>query len=232
MLLRIETERPLMISSMSEIETSQTFSRGLDVLQLLASTPLGHTPSQLASELGLSRTIVYRLVNTLLAHRLVRRTAEGALVMAPGALPLTEHVLGSLGQMSRTILADLARESGAAAHFYVADGDDILAVAVEEPPFAALNLSYRVGSRTPQGRGAVGLAIAAASRGESEIFESEGKLVPGAHGIVASLPTLDGLPAAVGVVTLAGLETPEMRTSVLHAAHQLIEQFARQSRIR
>lgn len=215
-----------MISTMPEAEISQTFSRGLDVLLLLASTSQGQTPSQLAVELGLSRTVVYRLVNTLLEHRLVRRTIDGAIVMAPGALPLTQHVLSSLGQTSRSVLATLARESGAAAHLYVADGDEILAVAVEEPPFTNLNLSYRVGSRTPQGRGAVGQAIAAAARGESAIFESEGKVMPGAHGIVASLPNLDGLPAAVGLVTLAGQETPQMRASLSGATEQLMTLFA------
>lgn len=215
-----------MIGLMSEIETSQTFSRGLDVLRLIASSPHGHTPSQLSSELELSRTIVYRLINTLLAHRLVRRTDEGVFVMAPESMRLTEHVLSSLRQSSRLILADLAQASGASAHIYVAEGDEIVAVAVEEPPLVAMNLSYRVGSRTPLNRGAVGQAIQAAARGESGIFESEGKLVPGAHGIVASLPHLDGLPAAIGVVTLAGLETPEMREHVHEAARLLSAQLA------
>lgn len=213
---------------MADSETSQTFSRGLDVLQLLASTPHGRTPSQLASELGLSRTIVYRLLNTLVAHRLVRRTDSGAIVMAPGSLALTEHVLGSVRQATRTVLADLAREAGATAHFSVADGDDILAVAVEEPPATTFHLAYRVGARTARDLGALGDAIAASARGEWGTFESRGQLMPGAYGIVASLPELDGPAAAIGLVTLAGQETPRMREILSAAARQLTQEFERQ----
>lgn len=213
---------------MADSETSQTFSRGLDVLQLLASSPHGRTPSQLATELKLSRTIVYRLVNTLVEHRLVRRADSGAIVMAPGSLALTEHVLGAIRQATRTVLADLAREAEATAHFSVADGDDILAVGVEEPPATTFHLAYRVGARTPRDRGALGDAIAASARGEWGIFESRGQLIPGAYGVVASLPELDGPPAAIGLVTLSGQETPRMRDILGTAARDLTAEFKRQ----
>ncbi|MBM9461768.1 helix-turn-helix domain-containing protein [Nocardioides sp. zg-536] len=206
---------------MAAAETSQTFSRGLDVLQLLASSPHGRTPSQLAAELGLSRTIIYRLVATLVEHRLVRRAPDGTVSMAAGALALTQHVLGSVRESTRVALADLAREAGATAHFSILDGEDILAVAVEEPPFTTFHVSYRVGARTPRDRGALGVAIAAAARGEEGMFESEGQLVPGAHGIVVSLPRVPGPPAALGLVTLAGQESAAMRQALRTAAARL-----------
>lgn len=214
-----------MIGSMVSAETSQTFSRGLDVLQLLASSPLGRTPSQLAAELSLSRTVIYRLVNTLIEHRLVRRTDAGAIVMAPGALALTENVLGSMQHSVNATLAELAAECEATAHFCVADGDDILAVAVEEPPATTFHLAYRVGSRTPRGLGALGTAIAAAQRGEAGVFESEGQLMAGAYGMVASLPGLGGPPAAIGLVVLAGQESEWMRERLTVAAQRLTDAF-------
>lgn len=210
-----------MIGIMAATEISQTFSRGLDVLRVIAGSAQGRTLAQLAAELTLSRTIVYRLVNTLIAHRLVRRTEEGTFVVAPGSLALTEHVFGSLRNSLSTILADLAREAGATAHFSVADGDDVLAVAVEEPPHTTFHITYRVGARTARDRGALGAAISAALNGESGVFESEGQLTPGAHGIVASLPSVGGLPAALGLVTLAGQETPQMREALIASANQL-----------
>lgn len=212
---------------MADSETSQTFSRGLDVLKLLAGSPLGRTPSQISSELQLSRTIVYRLVNTLLQHGLVRRGEDGTVAMAPGALALTEHVLGAVRQSVRAVLADLARDAEATAHFSVVDGEDILAVAVEEPPFTTFHLSYRVGARTPRRRGALGDAILAAERGESALFESEGKLIPGAYGIVASLPGVDGPPSALGLVTIAGQQNDHMRRMLRDAADRLSREFAR-----
>ncbi len=204
-------------------DTSQTLSRGLDVLKVLASSPHPRTPAQLATELGLSRTIIYRLVGTLVEHGLVRRGADGAVGISVGALILTRNVLGSVREATRDILEDLAREAEATAHFCVADGDDVLAVAVVEPPFTTFHVAYRVGARTARGQGALGEAIEAAARGQGGLFESEGKLVAGAHGVVAALPGLPGPPAAVGVVTLVGAETSAMVTAVRRAAARLRE---------
>ncbi|MGH8880798.1 MAG: helix-turn-helix domain-containing protein, partial [Stackebrandtia sp.] len=179
------------------------------------------TPAQLATELGLSRTIIYRLVGTLVEHGLVRRAADGTVSISAGALVLTQHVLGSVREATREILEELAGEAAATAHFCVADGEDVLAVAVVEPPFTTFHVAYRVGSRSTRGQGALGEAIEAARRSEGGIFESAGRLVPGAHGIVAALPGLPGPPAAVGVVTLVGQQTPAMVEAVRAAAVRL-----------
>ena len=149
-------------------DTSQTLSRGLDVLTLLASSPRARTPAQLAAELGLSRTIIYRLVGTLIEHGLVRRAADGAVGISAGALVLTQHVLGSVREATRDILEDLAREVEATAHFCAADGEDVLAVAVVEPPFTTFHVVYRVGARTARGQGALGEAVEAARRGRTD----------------------------------------------------------------
>ena len=54
-------------------ETSQTLDRGLRVLEVLAGTPGGLTITALAAEVGVNRTVVYRLVATLEGHGLARR---------------------------------------------------------------------------------------------------------------------------------------------------------------
>jgi DNA-binding IclR family transcriptional regulator len=46
-------------------ETSQTLDRGLTLLTLLADHPEGMRVSEIAAELGIGRTVVYRLVVTL-----------------------------------------------------------------------------------------------------------------------------------------------------------------------
>ncbi|NBO46554.1 MAG: HTH domain-containing protein, partial [Actinobacteria bacterium] len=45
-------------------ETSQTLDRGLLVLEVLAKAEGGRTVTQIAQELGISRTVVYRLLAT------------------------------------------------------------------------------------------------------------------------------------------------------------------------
>lgn len=43
-------------------ETSQTLDRGLRVLSVLADSPEGLTVTEVAAALGVSRTVVYRLI--------------------------------------------------------------------------------------------------------------------------------------------------------------------------
>ncbi|TCJ96482.1 IclR family transcriptional regulator [Nocardia alba] len=202
-------------------ETSQTLSRGLDVLALVCASDTGLTPAQIAAELELSRTIVYRLVGTLVEHRLVRRNADGLLSAGLGTLALTQNFAPTLRQGSHEILETLAEELGATAHLSIADGDEALAVAVVEPRSTTFHVSYRPGSRTPLELGAVGQALLAARHGERKTFASEGKIVAGACGIVASLPGISGLACALGVVTLAGTDTAGWDARVRAAAVEL-----------
>lgn len=207
-------------------ETAQTLSRGLDVLMLLAATPTGLSPSQIAADLGLSRSIIYRLVSTLVDYNLVRRGADGQLTVGLGALRLTENLHPSLREATRDVLEVLAEEAHATAHFVVADGDEALAVAVVEPQRTTFHVGYRVGSRTPLGVGAIGRALLAAREGHGGVFASEGELIPGAYGVVVPVLNMPGIVAAVGVVTLAGAATETTPASVEKAASALEDMFA------
>ncbi|MGI9136173.1 MAG: helix-turn-helix domain-containing protein, partial [Candidatus Nanopelagicales bacterium] len=53
-------------------ETSQTLDRGLRVLEALADAPEGLTVTELATQLDIGRTVVYRLVVTLEQHAFLR----------------------------------------------------------------------------------------------------------------------------------------------------------------
>ncbi|SDE03607.1 DNA-binding transcriptional regulator, IclR family [Paracoccus isoporae] len=202
-------------------DSAQTLNRGLDVLELLASSRQGRTITQIAADLGLSRTIVYRLATTLVDRGLLHRDSDGLHTVGLGTLRLGENVLPALRESTRPALEKLAERAAATAHFCVADGPDVLAVSVVEPSSTTFHVAYRVGSRTPAGLGALGRAVAAAAEGRSETFESVGALVPGAHGIVTSLPGLKAVAAAIGVVTLAGAETEVMRQAVEDCAREL-----------
>ncbi|MGI5320934.1 IclR family transcriptional regulator [Actinomadura nitritigenes] len=202
-------------------ETSQTLSRGLDVLRLLAGPEAPLSTARIAAELGLSRAIVYRLVSTLAEHGLVRRNPDGSLAIGLGALQLTQNLHAGLRDTANEYLDRLANEAGATAHLVVADGDDALALAVVEPRGTTFHVAHRVGSRTPLGVGAAGKALVAAREGRGGLFFSEGELTPGAYGISAPLPRVRGIAAAVGIVTLAGNATPVMRELVERTALEL-----------
>ena len=72
--------------------TLQTLDRGLAVLATLADAPLGLKPAELAQRLDVHKAIAYRLVATLETHGLVRRLADGRVVLGAGLIPLAAKV--------------------------------------------------------------------------------------------------------------------------------------------
>lgn len=211
---------------MAAADSSQTLSRGLDVLKYVAAAGVPPTQTQVAADLGLNRTVVYRLVGTLVDHGLVRRTEDGRLSIGIGALSLTENFYPALRDAAHPVLERLAEDLGATAHLVVADGEESVAVCVVEPRSTDFHIAYRPGSRHPLSRGALGEALHAAIAGEEGLFISHGQLTPGATGVVASVPGLPGLPAAIGVVTLSDLGWEAFPGRVQAAVAEISEALA------
>ena len=73
-------------------ETSQTLDRGLRVLEVVAESADGLTVTELASALGIGRTVIYRLVVTLEQHALLRRSPDGKCRLGLGVLAMGRQV--------------------------------------------------------------------------------------------------------------------------------------------
>ncbi|QBR93819.1 IclR family transcriptional regulator [Nocardioides euryhalodurans] len=217
-------------------ETSQTLDRGLRVLSVLAGTPTGLTVTELASTIGVNRTVVYRLVSTLEQHALVRRDRTGRLHVGLGVLHLSAAVQPVLRDAATPVLRELAETVGCTAHLTIADGEDALALAVIEPSWTDFHVSYRVGARHPLDRGAAGRAILL-GRGDPRAgattdvahggdprpsyVATTGELQPGARGLAAPVRGVDGLEASVGIVTLDDLDVDLLGPTVQGAAAAL-----------
>ncbi len=201
-------------------ETSQTLDRGLRVLRTLAATPGGLTITALAAQLGVNRTVVYRLVATLEQHGLARRDAGGRLHVGLGVLALTRGLQPVLRELAGPVLRTLAEEVGCTAHLTVADGGEALAIAVVEPSWTDYHVAYRVGARHPLEQGAAGKAILLGrSAAEKETFvETVGEIQAGARGVAAPLLAVEGLEASVGIVSLSDLDAREVGPRVVAAA--------------
>ena len=116
-------------------ETSQTLDRGLTLLTLLADHPEGMRVSEIAAELGIGRTVVYRLVVTLEKHALLRRAADGRCHVGLGLIGLARQVQPLLREAALPPLRRLADTTTATAHLTITDGaDGLVVVAVVEPP--------------------------------------------------------------------------------------------------
>lgn len=204
-------------------ETSQTLDRGLRVLDVLASSADGLTVTELAAQLAVNRTVVYRLVTTLEQHALVRRGSRGRLHVGLGALRLASAVQPVLRDLAVPVLRRLAESVGCTAHLTVTDGDEALALAVVEPSWTDFHVAYRIGSRHPIDQGAAGKAILISRNGDSAAYAvTSGELQSGAHGLAAPVRGVEGLEASVGIVTLDGaIDAAVVAPRVIEAAAQV-----------
>ncbi len=201
-------------------ETAQTLDRGIRILRLLGAAPHGLSVAELATEIGVGRAVVYRLVATLERHSLVRRDADGRIRLWLGLLDLAHDVQPHLRDIAYPPLRALAEDVGATAHLTVADGGEGLALAVAEPSWTDLHVAYRVGSRHPLGQGAAGRAILLARdpAATERYAATVGELQDGAYGVAAPIRGVPGLQASVGVVALRELRAEEVGPRVAAAA--------------
>ena len=138
---------------------SQTLARGLTALQLVAASPTGLTMQELADQVGVHRTIAYRLLTTLSQFRLVAKGEDGRFRPAAGLAVLGASFDHSVRQLSLPTLRALADELGTTVSLLVAEGDQQVAIAVIVPTHVAYQLSFHEGSRYPLNRGAAGIAL-------------------------------------------------------------------------
>ena len=204
-------------------ETSQTLDRGLRVLELLADAPEGLTVTEIAARLGVSRTVVYRLVVTLEQHGLLRRGADGRARTGLAILTLARHVQPLLRESASGTLRRLADATGSTTVLTVAEGDEGLIVAAAEPSRSELHVTLKVGSRSPLERTAAGRAILAARHhvpldpawvvgaGEPE----------GAWSIASPLVGIAGVEAAVSVVRVGEGDPTSVGPGVVAAATEV-----------
>ena len=183
-------------------ETSQTLDRGLLVLEVLARAEDGKTVTQIAQDLGISRTVVYRLLATLEQHALVRRGSDGRTRPGMVLLGLARTVQADLREAAMPQLRRLADGAVATASLWLADGDDIVTVATVMPAGTdGHQPSQRLGSRRARGAGAVDLAIADTESMTSPRWHiSHDDPGFGATTFAAGLAGVAGLGAAIGIV--------------------------------
>jgi DNA-binding IclR family transcriptional regulator len=215
----------------SAVGQSQTLSRGLRMLRVLATHPDGLTASELAAELETHRQGVYRLLGSLLDERLVSRETNGRYVLGLGLLDLASAVRPRLQEIAARELRILADELQATAALTVRDGDEAVVAVVVEPRHTDMHLTYRQGLRHPVGIAASGIAILAGNQpapGERPQVTaaralgyavSTGELLAGATGVAApiAIPGRD-VEASISAVWTGQRDPAAAAESVMRTA--------------
>ncbi len=219
-----------MTATSAPAPASQTLSRGIRMLEILAEAEGPRTIAELATDLGVHRSIAYRILRTLESHRLVIRDDSGRVHGAPGLAVLARGVQRDLQSAALPELTTLANELGMCAFIAVWDQPDCTTLVTVEPRHVHAAVVQRPGTRHPFGHGAPGIAMQStltesqwnASDQETpyrkNAIEARGlgyatsldEVIPGLSSVAAPINVPGQLPAAVAVVYSTGSSTNEI----------------------
>ena len=221
---------------------SQTLSRGIRVLEILADTAEPMSIVALAAALDVHRSIAYRILRTLEDHGLVVRDPAGQVRLGARLAALARGVSRDLQAASLPVLTRIANELGMTAFVAVLDQGEIFTLVSIEPRQAHATVAQQPGTRHPLNMGAPGIAIQSglsatewAALGQSETRRSEAgevaalgyasshnEVIPGLSSIAVPLLVPGDSPASLAVVYISSRHSPADIGAVLTAAARTI----------
>jgi DNA-binding IclR family transcriptional regulator len=212
---------------MAEAPASQTLSRGIRILEILADARDPLTIDEVARRLDVHRSVAYRLLRTLEDHGLVSRDGSGRVELGSRLAALAAGVAHDLQAEALPELTEVANDLAMTCFLAVLDRDECVTLVSVEPRHAVASVAQRPGSRHPVAVGAPGKAILslvppaqwpdvapalaaqvadAAARG---FAQSHDEVIPSLRSVAVPLALRGRPPAAVAVVYLASAHTPE-----------------------
>ena len=209
-------------------ETSQTLDRGLLVLEVLARADDGRTVTEIAHDLGISRTVVYRLLATLEQHALVRRSSDGRTRPGMGLLGLARTVQADLRDAALPVLRTLSETVAGTTHLWLREEEDVVTVAtVFHAGSTEATQAQRVGSRRHRSASAVDHACEdVPAVGPIRWHVGHDDPAIGCTTFAVGLRGVAGLTAAIGAVRcdgqLSARQTAYVGDSAVRAAAEVI----------
>jgi len=201
---------------------SQTLSRGLRVLEIIGESDAPLSVAALADELGIHRSMVYRLLKTLEQHGFVKKNPSGGLELGMRISSLARGVSKGMQEATAPELAALAEELEMTAFLVSYDGESAVTLRSAEPLNAQTTVAKKPGTRHSIDRGAPGHVIRSqldpftypAQRFES----SQDEVLLGIASIAVPLVIPGNPPSALAVLYLPQLVDAEQIADALTAA--------------
>jgi DNA-binding IclR family transcriptional regulator len=207
---------------------SQTLSRGIRILEVLADARAPLSIDDIAARLEVHRSVAYRLLRTLEDHGLVERDPSGRVELGARMAALAAGVAHDLQAEALPELTAVAGDLGATSFLAVLDHDECVTLSSVEPRHAVNPVAQRPGTRHPVTRGAPGKAIlsllpesswpADVSRGLAEevrdaasrgFATSHDEVIPSLRAVAVPLAVRGRGPAAIAVVFVASTHSDE-----------------------
>ena len=194
---------------------SQTLDRGLRVLEHITESLTPLTVAEVARDVGMHRSITYRMLRTLEDHGLIARDELGRFQAGAGLAVLAGRFTPALRAVAGRHLLKLAVATEKTAFLVVRHGDEAVTIEVVEPPAAAAHVSYRPGLRHPITTGAPGIALLAGepphaderpavTQARSLGWESTSEVIEGFRAVAAPVIDASGVCRAAIAVVFAG----------------------------
>ncbi|MCO4257235.1 IclR family transcriptional regulator [Pseudarthrobacter cellobiosi] len=227
----------------AQASPSQTLSRGIRALEILAAAEAPLTIAELADAMGVHRSVAYRILRTLEDHSLLVRDDAGRVQPGPGLAVLARGVARNLQTAALPELTQLANALTMSAFVAVWDRDDCVTLVTVDPRHTGAAIVQHPGSRHPISAGAPGIAIQsvyseadwhAAAPGipyrpeagtarQLGYAASHDEVIPGVSSVAVPVRVPAGRPAALAVVYIRAAQNPDEIAAALMAGAARIE---------
>jgi DNA-binding IclR family transcriptional regulator len=230
-------------SGTAQASPSQTLSRGIRALEILAAAQAPLTIAELADAMGVHRSVAYRILRTLEDHSLLVRDDSGKVQPGPGLAVLARGVARNLQTAALPELTQLANALTMSAFIAVWDRDECVTLVTVDPRHTGAAIVQHPGSRHPISTGAPGIAIQSAYseaewhnvapatpyRPEAGIARARGyaashdEVITGVSSVAVPVRVPGGRPAALAVVYIRAAQDPDEVAAALMAGAGRIE---------
>ena len=222
---------------------SQTLSRGIRALEILAAAPEPMTIAELADAMGVHRSVAYRILRTLEDHSLLVRDDGGRVQPGPGLAVLARSVSRNLQSAALPELTHLANTLDMTAFVALWDHHACITLVTVEPRHSGATVAQHPGTRHPINAGAPGIAIQSAlTEAEWDRLEtgvpyrpeaaearrtgysaSHDEVIAGVSSLAAPVRVPGGRPAALAVVYIRSTHEPSAVGAALTESAARIE---------
>jgi len=144
----------------TEASGVRAVSRALDVLQAFTPERTSLSIGELVTAAGLPRTTVLRLVDTLVAERMLQHVADGRVAVGTRLIRWGAFAAAAwtVPEATAARMAELAAETGETVSLYVRSGTTRVVVAQSPSPHSLRHV-VQVGDELPLWKGAAGMVL-------------------------------------------------------------------------
>ena len=214
---------------------STTVDRAGALLHLLAEHPEGLGITVLTRHLHTQRAPLYRILDALIQHRLVRRDEHKRYLLGVGTLQLARAYAAQYPAGVEQMLADLAHEADMTSSLIAAEGDVFTTVSAIMPKSNSEYVFTPPGFRHPDRPLSIRTAVAAtrpaAADDSEDVIEARrlgyavgrGRAVHSRYGMAAVIPgtTESAAPLVLALVSLREFDHESLAEPLLRTAESI-----------